>query len=59
MKTTISISTIIAIIAITFIEFWAIKHQIDGTILAAALAAIAGLGGSRIRVEKQKRKKEE
>ena len=36
---------IVAMVCITVIEIFAIYNKIDGTILSAVIAAIAGLGG--------------
>ena len=46
---------IIAILAITIIETLAIFRGIDGALLAAAIAAIAGLGGYQIGKRKLKK----
>ena len=39
------IATLASIAAVTFLEYTAIKAGIDGVLLAAAVAIIAGLGG--------------
>lgn len=41
-------TTIIAILCITILEVFAICYHIDGTALAGAIAAIAGLGGYQV-----------
>ena len=49
-----TIITVTAISAITALEILALSKGIDGTILAAVIASIAGLGGYKIRVLSEK-----
>jgi len=45
MKT---VATIVAIVALAFIEYHALKLNIDGAILSLVVAAISGLGGYQL-----------
>lgn len=45
MKT---VATIVAIVALAFIEYHALKLDVDGAILSLVVAAISGLGGYQL-----------
>ena len=49
--------TILAIICITALEIVALIKDIDGVLLAASIAAIAGLGGYQIGYRRRKKPK--
>ena len=55
METKLSWSTVVAIAGIVILEALAISKGIDGAMLGLAIAAIAGLGGYRLRVTKTKK----
>lgn len=44
---------IVAIAAITILELFALWQGIDGTVLAGAIAAVAGLGGYSVALLKK------
>lgn len=45
---------LVAIIAITIVEIFAIVYQMDGRALALALAVLAGLGGYELAIYRKK-----
>lgn len=45
---------IVAILAIAFLEYTALKEGINGALVGIVIAAIAGLGGYEIKVLKEK-----
>ncbi len=51
------IITIVAILAIVYLEGLALMAGINGTIFATAIAAIAGLGGYTLGIKKETLKK--
>lgn len=54
MSTQIKFKTILAIVCITILAILAIVYQVNGKVLALALAAIAGLGGYEIGIHRKK-----